>query len=138
MTVDRYDRTILDQLVAFQPQYVILNLSGNDITSTSRPTEIAARVGALTEYLTVKGVERVFFVDICERGSFKKDGMLTKKSFNSQRKKINKLVSQMGVGCIKCGARFPKDYNDDKVHLNAKGHTKLFYCIRKVIASLKK
>ena len=68
---------------------------------------------------------------------------ITKKSFESQRKKINKLLKrQYGDLLLRFkDIKFPNDYDDDLVHYGVpstkKGMTKYFHGIRRRIFSHK-
>ena len=80
----------------------------------------------------------VIFCDICEQGKFPKDPILTKKSFNAQRKKINAIMKKK-VQTIHANMRFPKDYNQDGVHFSSpEGIKILFYFLQRYVFSLRK
>ena len=84
-------------MIRFRPDIVFLNLSRNDIYSKSEPKKIAENLLAFVHTCKSKDVKPVYFTEICERGKFPKDPKLTKKSFNAQRKKINKIMNNSGA-----------------------------------------
>ena len=137
MRIDGYDEDLFNDMIRFRPDIVILNISGNDIHSKSEPKRIAEKVLALVSTLKSNGVKTVYFLEICERGRFPKDKKLTKKSFNAQRRKINKLLNKSGaLQFVKLGMRFPKDYDKDKVHFSKpEGQRKFMYSCRRVLLS---
>lgn len=138
MTAENYSREKFEELLRFQPDYVFLTIGGNDIKSRSTSHEIGRYIEEIIASLYQNGVKRVYFTEICDRGIFKKDPHLTRKIFNIQRRKLNKLVAKMNVGIINIGARLTRDYIGDKVHFNEDGHKKYFFSIRRVILSMKK
>ena len=136
MTAERYDVTLMEQLKSYKPHYVFLNISGNDIRHDSSPKEISRWTKEVIDDIRKCGVRKIFFVVIIERGKFR-DRNLTKKSFNAQRSKVNKLVSKMdGVGFVPVKFNFPKEYLKDKVHLNEAGYYKFVMRLRHVMTSL--
>ena len=137
MKSDRYDETLFQEMIRFCPDIVFLNLSGNDIHSKSEPKQIAENVLAFVRTLKSKGVKTVYFAEICERGKFTKDPNLTKKCFNAQRKKINKIMNNSGaVKFVTLSMRFPKEYAKDKIHFSKpKGTRKFMYSVRRVLMS---
>lgn len=138
MTAENYSWEKFEEVLRFQPDYVILTIGGNDIKSRSNPNEIARYIREIISSLYQNGVKKVFFTEICDRGIFKKDPHLTRKIFNKQRRILNELVSEMNVGIIDIGARLSRDYCGDKVHFNDDGHKKFFFSIRRAIFSVKK
>ena len=66
-------------------------------TANLNRKNIAENVLAFVHTFKSKGVKTVYFAEICERGKFPKDPKLTKKSFNAQRKKINKIMNNSGA-----------------------------------------
>lgn len=139
MTIDSYDETLFQQMLRFRPDVILINLAGNDIDSRSVPKDIANKVVSLIETLKNSGTKAVYFVEICERGLFRKDPKLTKKCFNAQRRKINKLINSTdGVRFVELKMRFPKDYDNDKVHFSQyKGMEKFMYTVRRILMSHK-
>lgn len=139
MTIDQYDESLFQEMLRFRPDVILINLGGNDIHSQSVPTDIANKLVALVETLKSHGTKSVYVAEICERGRFIKDPNLTKKSFNAQRKKINKLIHRQE--CVKfaeLNMRFPKDYDNDKVHFSKpKGQRKYMYFLRRILLSHK-
>ena len=137
MTAKNFDRNLLQQLTSFQPDYVLMNIGGNDIRSDSVPRLIVEDIVELIEELEKFDI-KVIFCDICERGKFPKDSLLTKKSFNAQGRKINALTKNE-VQTMQVNMRFPKDYDQDKVHLsNPEGMKKFFYFFQRYMLSLNK
>jgi lysophospholipase L1-like esterase len=137
MTAQFYSDEVMRELEEFKPQVVVLTIGGNDIRHDTKPKDIAGFIGAIADKLKLAGVKKVFFTEISERGKFIKDPFLTQKSFNKQRRKINSLVAEMGIGTIKLQATYPQHYDSDLVHFNNKGNEKYFYDVRKALFSVK-
>ena len=95
MTAKNFGRNLVQRLTSFQPDYVLMNIGGNDIRSDSVPKLIFDDIVQLIVQLE-KFYIKVIFCDICEHGKFPKDSLLTKKSFNTQRRKINALMKKRG------------------------------------------
>lgn len=135
MTAEKYDQKLFNDLIQYQPDYVFLTIGGNDIRSLSQPKKIAESIVGMIDTLESNGVKKVFFTEIAERGRFKKDPFLVKKSFNKQRNSINTTVRRR-CNTIPLKARFPQDFSKDYVHLNPKGNRKFFFAVRTVIFAL--
>lgn len=106
-------------------------------TANLNRKKIAENLLAFVHTCKSKDVKPVYFAEICERGKFPKDPKLTKKSFNAQRKKINKIMNNSGaVKFVTLWMRFPKDYANDKIHFSKpKGRRKFMYSVRRVLLS---
>lgn len=77
MMVDRYDEKLLQNMLRWKPDVVVLTLRGNDINLRSNPKEISSKLEELGNLILSTGVKRVFITLITERGQFKKDPLLT-------------------------------------------------------------
>ena len=86
MAAHRPDDGLLQQLKRYNPDVTVINIGGNDIRHNSTPAVIADDIKKLLTGIQMSG-SRVYYCEITGRGHFPKDDMLTKKSFNSQRKK---------------------------------------------------
>ena len=136
MKAESYDERLFQELVRFKPDFTIVLLGGNDITSVSRPSDIFRHLKLLTERLAAIGCHTICFIQITERGKFR-DAQLYKVSFNAQHKRINNLMSGIVETVTIKDLRFPKDYDKDFVHVNNYGQSKLFFTIRRKVFSLK-
>ena len=129
---------ILKEVKIFEPDAVFMNLCGNSITSTSKPRELSDEVIKIVNELKQTGVKKVYVAQITERGKFK-DKALKKKSFDGQRKKINKLLREMYEKdfIVLHDIKYHRDYKTDLVHFNDRGNQKFFYIIRRVLLSFR-
>jgi hypothetical protein len=134
MTASHYDTGLLNELLAFEPNVVLLSIGGNDLNSTSKPSSVYQKIASFGEFLKENGVSTVYVVKICERGLFEPDSEMTKRSFNAQRRKINTLLDKNNELCtVDLNMRFPRDYDEDKVHFSqSRGLQKCFFNIRRV------
>ena len=137
MTAEFYNKDKYNAMKDFRPDVVFLNLGGNDIRSDSKPSDIASNVLNLVRIMKQDSVKTVYYAEICERGKFPKDKKLTKKCFNSQRRKINKIIDKSGaVKFVTLSMRFPKDYSADKTHFSKpSGMKKYLFSVRRVLMS---
>jgi len=136
MKVDSYPENLFKKMMEGRPDYVFLTIGGNDITSQTSPKKIAEKLQALADRMLKDGVKKVFFTEITERGKFRKDRRLTKKSFNAQRSKINDTLKRQ-FDVVPMDVRFPRHYSSDEVHLNEEGNRKYFFAVRGVVFALR-
>ena len=93
----------------------------NDITMTSDPEDIYKRIVKLVDQLyRHRRVQMVYVAEIQTRGSFR--GGLTKEEFDRQRIIINDLLRERYDRWFVelKDVIFPKDYDDDLVHMDLK------------------
>ncbi|WAR29243.1 hypothetical protein MAR_002811 [Mya arenaria] len=81
------DNNLYGRLFCTEYDVVFINIGGNDITTTSTPSEIVQTISEIVDDLYESGVKDVF---IMSRGDFSKCLGLTKQWFDNQRFKINK------------------------------------------------
>lgn len=134
-------------IVTFNPDCVFLHVGGNDITTTTRPKDVVGRIIAICENLKGSGVKSVFVAEVLTRGNFQRspDRHLNKLIFDKKRKKINSLLkSTFGHHFVVFkDISFPKDFDDDLVHLGTKttqrssGMTRYFHRVRRVFISFR-
>lgn len=129
------------QLLQLNPDYVFIQLGGNDISSTTIPREIFEKIIGCVDHLYLNGVKRVYVGEILRRGAFR-DSHLTTAQFNRIRRTINKLLKKkLGSDFIMFpDIHFPMDYSPDQVHLSCgnsrkSGMVKYFHRLRKIIVS---
>ena len=104
-----------------EPDVCFINVGGNDITMTSDPEDIYKRIVKLIDQLYCRRcVQMVYVAEIQTRGSFR--GGLTKEDFDRQRIIINDLMRERYDRWFVefKDVIFPKDYDDDLVHIDMK------------------
>ena len=132
MRVNNIPHQTLSELLQFQPETVVIQLGGNDISAASSPNQIYEKLMELTVYLKDKGINNVCVVKIVKRGCFVKSPGLTNDSFNKQRNKINRLLKcSLKDNFINLRVNFPKDYDNQLVHFNDSGLNKQFFAVRR-------
>lgn len=130
------------KLLNFKPNYVFIQLGGNDINSDCVPRDIYEKIVGCVDHLYLNGGKRVYVGEILRRGHFK-DSKMTTTQFNRIRRTINKLLKKrLGSDFILFpDIHFPTDYCKDSVHLSCStkksGMMKYVYRLRKLIASIK-
>ena len=98
----------------------LINIGGNDITTTSEPEDIFERIVKLVDQLyRQRRVKMVYVAEIQTRGDFR--GGLTKQEFDDQRLIINDLLRQRYHRYYVqfTDVRYPTDYDSDLVHLDS-------------------
>ena len=137
MNFENFSETF-DDLKLFKPDAVFINLGGNSIMTTSKPSELAENLINIVNELKKDGVKKVYVAEITERGKFKPKN-LEKKCVDGQRKKINKILrAKYGNDFIVLrDIKYDRDYSTDLVHFNDRGKQKFFYIIRRVLLSFK-
>lgn len=129
------------KLFNFKPNYVFIQLCGNDIKYDCVPRDIYEKIVGCVDHLYLNGEKRVYVGEILRRGHFK-DSKMTTTQFN-RRRTINKLLKKrLGSDFILFpDIHFPTDYCKDSVHLSysikKSGMMKYVYRLRKLIASIK-
>ncbi|XP_033730279.1 uncharacterized protein LOC117319617 [Pecten maximus] len=130
MRSDSIPRQLLRDLIEYNPDVVLIQLGGNDISATSSPNDIFQRLLTLQVDLHHAGIQEVYFTEIVRRGNFDKSPGLTATSFEKQRKKINRLLLTR-PRYIKIRVNFPEDYDRDQVHFNDSGLRTQFHALRR-------
>ncbi|OWF36106.1 hypothetical protein KP79_PYT08466 [Mizuhopecten yessoensis] len=92
MRADSISRHLLVDLTAYNPDILVIQLGGNDISATSSPNYIFQTLIRLQMDLYNAGIKEVYFAGIVPRGHFGKSPGLTATSFEKQRNKINQLM----------------------------------------------
>lgn len=117
---DRMNQGLLKRLLETEPDVVVINVGGNDITPSPSPTEFFQRICALVETIQNSGVTAVYVNEILTRGKFTKCPGLSRSAFDRRRKKINRLLSEKyGQRFVRfTDIKYPADYMPDLVHLN--------------------
>lgn len=134
-------------IITYNPDCVFLHVGGNDITTSTRPKDVVGRIIAICERLKDSGVKSVFVAEVLTRGNFQRspDRHLNKLIFDKKRKKINSLLkTSFGHHFVAFkDISFPKDFDDDLVHLGTKttqrssGMTRYFHRVRRVFVSFR-
>ena len=94
-TEDRPDgeRTMGKRCIRREADVYLINIGGNDITTTSEPEDIFERIVKLVDQLYRRHrVKMVYVAEIQTRGDFR--GGLTKQEFDDQRLIINDLLRE--------------------------------------------
>lgn len=130
---------ILNDVFNFQPDIVFIQLGGNDISKSKTPSDLVGDLIKLVDNFKSAGVKQVYIGEILERGDFTKSPGVDITFFNSVRKFVNRrLVKIYGKHVINfLQVRFPRDYLDDKVHLNSNGLRTYYLKLRRLFLSLK-
>ena len=140
--IDTHGQAIYQRMLRLHPEVVFINVSGNDVTSQTKPTVIVDRVVSLADELRENGTKTVFVAEIMTRGDFSKspDLQLDKATFDRKRQKINTLLAKHFRECLIRfpDIKFPKDYDSDAVHLSMNSGLKKYESrIRRVLCSLR-
>ncbi|XP_069121492.1 uncharacterized protein [Argopecten irradians] len=130
MRLDSIPSHLLQDLIEYRPDVVVVQLGGNDISATSSPNEIFQRLQTLQTDLLRAGIQKIYFAEILRRGNFTKSPGLTQTSFNKQWNKINRLT-QTKLNFIRIHVKFPDHYLHDLVHLNDTGLQTQFLSVRR-------
>lgn len=139
MRADRIPSVIFSELLSFRPDVVFLQLGGNDISDNCVPNEILKNITNCVNELRNSGVQRVFVGEILQRGDFRKAPGLDIIRFDRIRKVINKKLQKLFKDefIVFPKLKYPRDYLDDKVHLNDKGLTTYHLKLRRLFSSVK-
>ena len=145
--IDTDAKAKYDKMIELRPDVAFINVSGNDITTETKPREIFDRVVKIAEDLRDAGATTVLIAEIMTRGDFSKspDPTLDKTTFDRKRQKINAfLAKHFKDNLIRFpDIKYPKDYSTDGVHLmtysdstNNTGMKKYESRIRRILCSL--
>ena len=121
LRTDRMVMSLWKRCLRRGPDVCFINVGGNDITMTSDPEDIYKRIVKLVDQLyRRRRVQMVYGAEIQTRGSFR--GGLTKEEFDRQRISINDLLRERYDRWFVefKDVIFPKDYDDDLVHMDMK------------------
>ena len=139
---------LYQRMLDLRPDVAFINVSGNDITTTTAPKEIYDRVVKIVSGLEEVGTKTVFIAEMMTRGDFSKspDPILNKTTFDNKRQKINSRLAKTYIDhAIRFpDVRYPRDYHTDLVHLlkdssstNNTGMKKYESRIRRLLCSLR-
>ncbi|KAH3738558.1 hypothetical protein DPMN_045196 [Dreissena polymorpha] len=81
MRVMRPNRELLEDMLQWEPDVVILCLGGNNITTRCQPRKINLRIIELCRLVRTRGVATMVLADICKRWVFR-DPALTSDRFS--------------------------------------------------------
>ena len=119
LRTDRMVNSLWKRCLRREPDVCIINIGGNDITTTSEPEDIYQRIVKLVDQLyRRRHVKSVYVAEIQTRGNFR-DG-LKKDEFDRQRLIINELLKERYGRCFVefKDVVYPTDYDDDLVHMD--------------------
>ncbi|XP_060585339.1 uncharacterized protein LOC132741227 [Ruditapes philippinarum] len=134
MSTTKKFQDAFEQLLAYRPRYVFLNLGGNSFIADCNPHTVYLEIIDIVDKMYKAGVQRVFVASIIERGKFPHWTGLNRSIFNKMRNSVNsKLKKYYREDFIQIGKRlkFDRHYDDDKVYPGLQqGGLKLFkYCV---------
>ncbi|XP_052252656.1 schlafen family member 13-like isoform X2 [Dreissena polymorpha] len=120
MSVIRPNQELLEQMLQWGPDVVILCLGGDDITPTCRPRKIGWYIVELCILVTARGVATVVVADICKRWAFQ-DPALTSDRFNAMRNSIAHYVTKFFPVASMVYVKEKEHWCPDGVHLSKEG-----------------
>ena len=146
--IDKNAKSSYDQLKRLRPDVVIINVGGNDLSTTTKPREIYDHIISLVHDFHQAGVKDVYVAEIMTQGDFTKcpDPQMNKKLFDLQHKKINILLAKelKGKFIDFPDIHYPADYLRDLVNMREydptscnTGQKKYESRLRRVICSLR-
>ncbi|KAL4232948.1 hypothetical protein ACF0H5_007636 [Mactra antiquata] len=108
-------------------RYVFIILGGNDINTATTPATIAENLKTLVKEMKWCGIERVFFMSICQRGKFR-DRSMTEVVYRKMKTSVNDKMRHFLKSDYVNGdmhIKYPQHFSGDGVHLNQSGLKKL-------------
>ncbi|KAL4223978.1 hypothetical protein ACF0H5_017437 [Mactra antiquata] len=78
-----------NELIAYKPQYVFMNIRGNSFNDITTPHEVYMDIVRIVEELHAAGVQKIFIASIIERGHCTKFTGINSGSFNKMRNAVN-------------------------------------------------
>jgi lysophospholipase L1-like esterase len=135
MRAQRPHQQLLERMLRWVPDVVIVVLGGNDITSRCQPRDISLDILKLCRLVKARGVATVVVAGICQRWAFC-DNALTSDRFTAIGSAIDRYVRRYFPVSSMVHVREDVHWLSDGVHLSEEGMAEYMESLRLKLAKI--